>query len=127
MSLFPSIVSNTHNSYARRGILHDPEEYPSPESFNPERFLTKLPDGTWGYNTIVRDPTVACFGFGRRMCPGRHLSEQSIWAVASHVLATCSLTPPLDAEGKPVYPKVEMTAGSALSWVHFCWDRITRH
>jgi cytochrome P450 len=43
-------------------MLHDPEFYPSPLEFNPERFLNV--DGS--LNTDVKDPRDITFGFGRR-------------------------------------------------------------
>ena len=49
----------TQNSYM---ILHDPAVYPEPHEFRPERFLK--PDGQ--LDPDVMDPSIACFGFGRR-------------------------------------------------------------
>lgn len=42
-------------------MLHDPEEYPEPEKFLPERFIK---DGK--INPCVMDPSAVIFGFGRR-------------------------------------------------------------
>ncbi len=41
--------------------MHDPAVYSNPSEFRPERFLGDAPE---------RDPRDACFGFGRRICPG---------------------------------------------------------
>ncbi|KAF8884193.1 cytochrome P450 [Infundibulicybe gibba] len=77
------------------GNLHDPVEFPEPEKFRPER----------------RHPHVAAFGFGRRMCPGRHLSDNSLYSYVSTVLATFDITPPLDADGRYVEVEDKMSNG----------------
>ena len=41
-------------------MLNDPELYPNPSEFNPERFLDN--DG----KRPQTDPRTICFGFGRR-------------------------------------------------------------
>lgn len=45
-----------------RSMLHDPEDYPDPEKFWPDRFIGA--DGEVNFN--VRDPYTIAFGFGRR-------------------------------------------------------------
>ncbi|KAF8884168.1 cytochrome P450 [Infundibulicybe gibba] len=88
-------------------ILHDPEEFPEPEEFRPERYLNA--DGS--LNEQRRDPQVAAFGFGRRICPGRHLSDNALYSFVSMVLATFDITPPRDANGNYIKPKGDMTVG----------------
>ncbi|KAH9994266.1 cytochrome P450 [Russula vinacea] len=54
-------------------ILHDPEIYPDPEEFKPERFLNE--DGS-----VRDDPTLSLvFGIGKRICPGRHFVDATIF------------------------------------------------
>ena len=42
-------------------MLRNPDDYPNPECFDPDRFLK---DGH--INSGVRDPATVIFGFGRR-------------------------------------------------------------
>ncbi|OCH93697.1 cytochrome P450 [Obba rivulosa] len=88
------------------GILHNPEEYPEPDEFRPERFLK---DGKW--NPDVMDPGVIAFGAGRRICPGRYLSELTLFITIACVLHTFDITPALDLQGKPIIREIKMTSG----------------
>ncbi|EIW85664.1 cytochrome P450 [Coniophora puteana RWD-64-598 SS2] len=74
-------------------ISHDESRYPSPSTFLPERFI--LPDGT------LNDDTVSyAFGFGRRMCPGRHLATSSVWIAIASILASFRIEHPKDERGR---------------------------
>ncbi|KAJ7065498.1 cytochrome P450 [Mycena amicta] len=80
-------------------LLHDKDIYPEPESFKPERFLI---DGK--LNPDVRDPNMAAFGFGRRMCPGRHMATESIFISVASILATLNIAKCIDEHGNPIEP-----------------------
>jgi cytochrome P450 len=100
-----------------RAILHDPKDYPDPETFNPSRYLTQ--DGT--LDPSVRDPRTACFGFGRRICPGRHLADASLFAAVCTLLATVDIVRPKDADGKEIVPQVDVTSGILSHPKPFPW------
>ncbi|KAJ3572125.1 hypothetical protein NP233_g3289 [Leucocoprinus birnbaumii] len=89
-------------------ILHDPQEFESPDQYIPERYLK---DGK--INPEVRDPTVAAFGYGKRKCPGRFFSEDSLFSIIAHVLSVYELKPGLDSDGKEVRIIPEYTSRAA--------------
>lgn len=79
-------------------ILHDPEIYPDPFTFNPSRWLIKTEKGL-ELNPNAPEPTAA-FGFGRRSCPGRHFADNALFINISSIL-TCFSISALDASGRP--------------------------
>ncbi|KAH9058255.1 cytochrome P450 [Lactarius vividus] len=77
-------------------ILHDPELYPDPEAFKPDRFLDK--DGTFR-----DDPMISlAFGAGRRICPGRHFVDTILFVVTASVLSVFNVTMADDKNGKEI-------------------------
>ena len=63
-------------------MLNDEAVYEDPFQFNPDRFIDPA-TGKLDF-TRARDPSHACWGFGRRICPGRHVAFSAIWlAIAS--------------------------------------------
>ncbi|KAH7922012.1 cytochrome P450 [Leucogyrophana mollusca] len=53
-------------------ITRDPDVFPDPETFNFQRWLTK--DGAFR-----GDLRTFTYGFGRRVCPGQHVANRSIY------------------------------------------------
>jgi cytochrome P450 len=103
--------------FACRGSLYDEEDYPEPERFNPDRYLA--PDGT--LDPAVRDPRTACFGFGRRICPGRAVAEVSLFATIATLLATVDVVRAKDAQGNEIVPEVDVTPGLLSHPKPFPW------
>ncbi|KAF9458164.1 cytochrome P450 [Collybia nuda] len=92
------IIANT------RGITLDENVYKDPFTFNPSRYLPK-PEGNG-------EPfPVGPFGFGRRICPGIHLGDNSLWIVMASVLATMNIFKAVDDNGKEITPEVSFTSG----------------
>ncbi|KAF9444943.1 cytochrome P450 [Macrolepiota fuliginosa MF-IS2] len=94
-------------------ILHDPEFYKDPHEYIPDRFIK---DGE--LDRTVRDPSVA-FGFGRRICPGRFFSDNSVFILIAHVLTVYDIKPALDDAGKEIQLKPEVTGGTISRPVPF--------
>jgi cytochrome P450 len=91
-----------------RAILHNPEIYPDPDEFKPERFLNK--DGTFR-----DDPALAlAFGVGKRTCPGRHLVDATLFIVASSVLSVFDVTKARDESGHEIPVNVTMSVQSGI-------------
>ncbi|KAG8220189.1 cytochrome P450 [Butyriboletus roseoflavus] len=77
-------------------ISRDPEVYPNPDKFDPQRWLNS--DGQ-----VRDDLKFPSFGFGRRICPGQHIANRSIFINAALLLWSFRITQdpksPIDDKG----------------------------
>lgn len=46
------------------------------------------------------------YSSGKRICPGIHLAERSLFAMTSRLLHTFEIQPALDERGRPIMPDV---------------------
>ncbi|KAJ7693199.1 cytochrome P450 [Mycena rosella] len=86
------IIANLWN------MLNNPEMYPSPATFDPARHLA---------SPAQRDPRTLCFGFGRRVCPGKELAEASLFVCIAMALAVFDIE-----RGTGALPVHENTQGT---------------
>ncbi|CAD6587966.1 MAG: hypothetical protein CYPHOPRED_004210, partial [Cyphobasidiales sp. Tagirdzhanova-0007] len=77
-------------------IHQQPDIYPDPQAFKPERFITSE-------NTFQGVPGSERghfgFGFGRRICPGLYIGERSIFIIFSRLLWAFNVDYARDAQG----------------------------
>ncbi|KZV76685.1 cytochrome P450 [Peniophora sp. CONT] len=85
-------------------LMHDPDVYPDPFAFNPERFLGG------SFERSQYDPMRYAFGFGRRICPGAHFAEASVFLNVASILSTFSILKPVNDNGKAYDPPYEYTS-----------------
>ncbi|KAF6811009.1 cytochrome p450 oxidoreductase [Colletotrichum plurivorum] len=85
-------------------FTRDPAIYQDPLEFRPERHLSidsREPE---------TDPRKLSFGFGRRICPGRVLAENSMFLTFAQSLAVFDISKKV-VDGKVVEPRVEFLPG----------------
>ncbi|KAF8885538.1 cytochrome P450 [Gymnopilus junonius] len=88
-----TVIANT------RGITLDEDVYQEPHAFDPSRYLRGEPH------------PVGQFGFGRRICPGRHLAESGVWIAIASMLAAFRISPVKAEDGTPVLPRENFCPG----------------
>ncbi|KAL6913504.1 hypothetical protein FSST1_011264 [Fusarium sambucinum] len=88
------------NSYA---IAHDERVYKAPRDFNPDRYDEGEPY------------PVGNFGFGRRICVGRFLADNSVWIMVATLLSTLNFCKKVAQDGRPIEPRVRFTNGGTWS------------
>ncbi|EMD36022.1 hypothetical protein CERSUDRAFT_96245 [Gelatoporia subvermispora B] len=67
-------------------IAYAPNAKYDPDEFIPDRFLD--------LDQSAIDPRSWAFGFGRRICPGQHLGDNSIFIHIATILAVFNISPP---------------------------------
>jgi cytochrome P450 len=83
-------------------FLHDPSIYSEPSSFDPDRYLEPRNEP---------HPNFASFGFGRRVCPGRFLADESLFISISRLLSTFDIKKAVDEHGNEIEPQISVTPG----------------
>ncbi|KAH9897587.1 cytochrome P450 [Xylariomycetidae sp. FL2044] len=91
-----------YNTYA---MSRDTRVYKDPERFNPERYTPKAEGGD-GEPFLVGP-----FGFGRRICVGRHLAQASVWIMMATLIATTDISKPVGPDGKPIEQPFKFSTG----------------
>lgn len=91
-------------------MLYNENIYPNPSQFNPERYLTA--DGQ--LDATIRNPELAAFGFGRRICPGRYMAMSSSWIIIASILAMFDIGKSVDEDGAYIDPSGEFTPSGTL-------------
>ncbi|KAJ5141216.1 hypothetical protein N7526_002211 [Penicillium atrosanguineum] len=87
------------------GIGMDPDRHPSPRTFDPDRYredYQSLGDAAANPDASKRDAFT--FGAGRRICPGIHVAERSLFLGMSRILWAFSIEPVLNEKGLPILP-----------------------
>ncbi|KAJ7898660.1 cytochrome P450 [Mycena olivaceomarginata] len=80
------------------GIFHDPALYDNPEDFLPERYLLSENGTKLGVDGSDLKPTFP-FGFGRRICPGMYLAQNSINLNVMNLLWAFNFEHDIDTNG----------------------------
>ncbi|KAI8264873.1 Multifunctional cytochrome P450 monooxygenase [Colletotrichum sp. SAR11_239] len=82
-------------------FTHDPEVYQDPMEFRPERFQGPKPE---------KDPRKIVFGYGRRICAGQILAENSLFLNFAQSLAVFDIESPI-INGKLIEPEAAFNPG----------------
>ncbi|KAJ6612835.1 cytochrome P450 [Mycena sp. CBHHK59/15] len=87
-------------------MTHDPERYADPMTFNPSRFIDK--DG----QEPEQDPSRICFGYGRRICPGKLLADTTLFIACSMIISVFNISKAHDENGVAIEPRLGQTSGT---------------
>ncbi|KAL4947219.1 cytochrome P450 [Aspergillus filifer] len=77
-------------------IHHHPREFPNPDTFNPNRFLSGHPDS----RPFPNERGYMAFGWGRRVCSGQGLAEQGTFITIARLLWGFKIEKAVDENGR---------------------------
>ncbi|KAI0669083.1 cytochrome P450 [Trametes maxima] len=104
-------------------MTRDTRYYPDPESFRPERYLKAKSSSETGRALI---PSNFVFGFGRRVCPGQALADNSLWLAIANIVALFDIGKARDATGKEIIPPLEFVSAFTNFPAPFVCDILPR-
>ncbi|KAG9945351.1 cytochrome P450, partial [Aureobasidium melanogenum] len=91
-------------------IMMDPDRYTEPRRFNPDRFTEDSDSVSMAEMAAQPNPSkrdTVGFGAGRRICPGMHVADRSLFLGVTGILWSFSITPKKDAQGKDMLPDAD--------------------
>lgn len=94
------------------GLHHDETKYVAPEVFNPGRYLDKkgLAD-EYAHTADYEARDHYAYGVGRRLCPGIHLAERTVFLITAKLLWAFDFQGKVDANGKRHEIDISSTTG----------------
>ncbi|KAJ9132445.1 Cytochrome P450 [Pleurostoma richardsiae] len=93
-------------------IHRDPSLHPDPDQFKPERYLNRPLSAAEYINS--NDPNARdhfAYGAGRRVCPGVHLAEKSLFIVITRTLWGFTISKKKSLDGSVIEPVTKMMEG----------------
>ncbi|KAJ5989524.1 hypothetical protein N7481_004734 [Penicillium waksmanii] len=103
--LIPKGAGVLNNVWA---IGMDPKRHPNPRVFNPDRYKDDFQ--SFGDAAANPDPSkrdAFTFGAGRRICPGIHVAERSLFLGMVGILWAFTIKPAKDSHGNEIIPDAE--------------------
>ncbi|KAI0734030.1 cytochrome P450 [Fomitopsis betulina] len=99
-------------------MMRDTDHYADPDVFRPERFFEIAQDSEF----VTWDPKKLVFSFGRRVCPGAPLADNSVWLAISRVIATLDIRKARDETGAEITPNPVLRSGTVTHPEPFLCD-----
>ncbi|KAI7867264.1 cytochrome P450 [Spinellus fusiger] len=93
----------------------NPDVYPDPEKFIPERFINIKSTFHASANGNPTERDQYNFGWGRHICPGIYLAEAEMFLTYTTLFARCTIEPSLDSNGNPVYGDIDSYVDGGLT------------
>ncbi len=95
-----------------RAIHYNETLYPNPETFDPARFLNHtLPAADYINSNNPNERDHFTYGAGRRICPGIHVAEKSLYINIVRTLWGFNITKMVGTDGKVQEPTTAMVRG----------------
>src|SRR5882724_7901552 len=105
----------------------NPELHDDPHTFNPARYLSKpLPAADYVNTNNGYDRDHFTYGAGRRVCPGIHVAERSLFINVVRTLWGFNLEKESGPSGEPLEPPTAMIRGFLSVPVKFKCKMIPR-
>lgn len=102
----------TDTRVLNRAIHNDEDLYHLPNEFDPARFLGRpLPAADYINVNDPRERDHFTYGAGRRVCPGVHVAERSLYINIARTLWGFNIFKAKDASGGLVEPETAMVRG----------------